>query len=327
MTDPGDGDTGVATDGGYEVTGWEPRTHLDRFAVLVYGGIVRSAHWAVILLALATFTAQLGLVVYGISVRPTLGILTVASILPALVIVGAIWRTNPTGRDPLGPLAVTFLLSVLFASFAAVANSALRSVIAAALPSTPLFPVALVVFFFLVVGPVEETVKWLAVRIYAYNGSQFDAVIDGAVYGAVAGLGFATIENALYITQAVIQAGSVSTSASLAGAVDTATARSFVGPGHVLYSAIAGYYLGLAKFSDDHWGPIVVKGLLLAAVIHATYNTIATLVDFGAAPFVGGSIGFIAFVFAFEGVVGYVLYRKLSKYNRHYRAGATHANG
>ena len=116
MTDPGDGDTGVATDGGYEVTGWEPRTPLDRFAVLVYGGIVRSAHWAVILLALATFTAQLGLVVYGISVRPTLGILTLASILPAVVIVGAIWRTNPTGRDPFGPLAVTFLLSVTVTS-------------------------------------------------------------------------------------------------------------------------------------------------------------------------------------------------------------------
>ncbi|MFD1647451.1 hypothetical protein [Haloarchaeobius litoreus] len=41
MSDPGDGDREAVTDGGYEVTGWGPRTHLDRFAVFVYGGSVR----------------------------------------------------------------------------------------------------------------------------------------------------------------------------------------------------------------------------------------------------------------------------------------------
>jgi RsiW-degrading membrane proteinase PrsW (M82 family) len=318
----GEGGGEPVTDGGYEVSSWEPRTALDRLAVAVYSGLVASARWAVIALAVLAFTAQLGLVVVGITVRPELGVLTLASILPALVIVGVIWYQNPTMREPAWPLAATFLLSVLLASFAALANSALKSVITAYVPSV----LALVVFFFLVVGPVEETVKWLAVRLYAYRSSAFDAVIDGAVYGAVAGLGFATIENALYISRAVIDAGGFQAAQSLQGAFEVATSRSFVGPGHVLYSAIAGYYLGLAKFSDDHWGPIVVKGLLIAAVLHATYNSIVTLVDFGTFPLVDGGVGFILFVFAFEGAVGYVLYRKLAKYNRYYRAGATQAN-
>jgi RsiW-degrading membrane proteinase PrsW (M82 family) len=316
-------DDDPVADGGYEVSSWEPKTRLDRFAVSVYTVIVESAHWAVVVLALLAFLGQLGLVVYGITVRPTLGVLTLASILPALVIVGAIWYTNPTMREPMWPLAATFLLSVLFASFAAVANAALKSVITAVVPSV----LALVAFYFLVVGPIEETVKWLAVRLYAYRTDAFDAVIDGAVYGAVAGLGFATIENALYISRAVIDAGGFAAAQNLQGAFQVATSRSFVGPGHVLYSAIAGYYLGLAKFSDDHWGPIVVKGLLIAAGIHATYNTIVSFVDFGAFPLVDGGVGFILFVFAFEGAVGYVLYRKLSKYNRYYRAGATRASG
>jgi len=312
-------------DGGYEVSSWEPRTRTDRFAVAVYRGLVGSARWLLVALALATFTAQLGLVVYGVTVQPTLGVLTIASIVPALVIVGAIWRTNPTGGDRLLPVAVTFLLSVLFASFAAVANSALKSVITAVVPSTPLLPLTLVVFFFLVVGPVEEVVKWLAVRLHAYRSS-FDAVIDGAVYGAVAGLGFATIENALYISRAVVDAGGLAAGSGLRTAFQTATARSFAGPGHVIYSALAGYYLGLAKFSDDHWGPIVVKGLLLAAGAHALYNTLVSVVDFGAFPLVDGGLGYVLFVFAYMGAVGYLLYRKLARYNRHYRAGATQAN-
>jgi RsiW-degrading membrane proteinase PrsW (M82 family) len=322
MTRGDDAGETLATDGGYEVSTWEPRTTFDRVAVLVHAGLVWSARWVVVALAVLAFTAQLGLVVYGVTIRPTLGVLTIGSILPAVVIVGAIWRQDPTTRKPAWPLAATFLLSVLFASFAAVANSALKSVVTGFVPSA----LALVAFFFLVVGPVEETVKWLAVRLYAYDTDGFDAVVDGAVYGAVAGLGFATIENALYISRAVIDAGGFRAAQSLQGAFEVATSRSFVGPGHVLYSSIAGYYLGLAKFSDDHWGPIVVKGLLLAAGIHAAYNSIVTVVDFGAFPAVSGGLGFVAFVFAFEGAVGYLLYRKLSKYNRYYRAGATHAN-
>lgn len=43
----------------------------------------------------------------------------------------------------------------------------------------------------------EESVRLLAVRLYAYNDARFAAVIDGAVCGAIAGLGFATIENGI----------------------------------------------------------------------------------------------------------------------------------
>ncbi|TQR22379.1 hypothetical protein C9J85_12075 [Haloferax sp. wsp5] len=128
-----------------------------------------------------------------------------------------------------------------------------------------------VFFFFLIVGPVEETVKLLAVRLYAYSHDSFNAVIDGAVYGAMAGLGFATIENALYITRNA-RVGFRRRRIIAAGGTITAV-RALAGPGHVIYSAIAGYYLGLAKFNKENAGPIVIKGLILAALVHATYNS------------------------------------------------------
>jgi hypothetical protein len=87
------------TDGGYEVSTWEPRTALDRVAVLVHAGLVWSARWVVVALAVLAFTAQLGLAVYGVTVRPTLGVLTFASVLPALVVADVVFLNPPVGHD------------------------------------------------------------------------------------------------------------------------------------------------------------------------------------------------------------------------------------
>ncbi|MFW5963341.1 MAG: PrsW family glutamic-type intramembrane protease, partial [Natronomonas sp.] len=125
---------------------------------------------------------------------PVIGTFIVASIVPALVIAVYVWRSDVTMAQPLDSLAVTFLLGILFASFAAVANTSLEGFFSA------FGSIGLVLFFYLVVAPGEETVKLLAVRMYGYRRDEFAAVVDGAVYGAVAGLGFATIENTLYIT-------------------------------------------------------------------------------------------------------------------------------
>lgn len=51
----------------------------------------------------------------------------------------------------------------------------------------------------LVVGPVEETCKFLAVRLLAYRSPYFDEPGDGLIYSAAASLGFASLENLLYI--------------------------------------------------------------------------------------------------------------------------------
>ena len=296
----------------YDVASWEVRSPLDGIAVTLYRVLRVTGKWLLVFasvgillwLALSTDLSRV--------INPIVGGFTLLSILPALALVAFVWRSDVTSSEPLSLLAATFALGTLFAGFAALVNSALGGVF-------ELVPVVGTIwFFYLVVGPVEETVKWLAVRIYAYRSSRFDAVIDGAVYGAVAGLGFATIENALYITDAV---GTPVIGNVLGAGGGVTPLRAIAGPGHVIYSAFAGYYLGLAKFNPEDRGPIVVKGLVVAALIHATYNATVGLGSGLIQSVTGLPVIAASFVYIllYAGLFGFLLYRKLDRYRDAYR--------
>jgi hypothetical protein len=78
-----------------------------------------------------------------------------------------------------------------------------------------------------------------------------------------------------------------------------------------------GCHLGLAKFNPENKGPIVVKGIVIAALIHATYNTLVSTLP-SILPF-WNILTLLGFVAVFDGIVGYALYRKLSRYRSYYR--------
>jgi RsiW-degrading membrane proteinase PrsW (M82 family) len=305
----------------YEVATWEERTTLDGLSVALYSLAVGAARYGTILLA-----AVLLLVVGGFSAvtDPEVGALTLLSAIPALGLAAYVYYNDATTNEPLRTLAITFLLGVLTANFAAILNTVLQSRL------QPLMQAGLVgsaigslAFFYLVVGPVEETVKLLAVRLHAFRTERFDAVVDGAVYGAMAGLGFAFIENSLYIARNVGMAADLNFGLQLIQQGGNITAvRALAGPGHVIYSAFAGYYLGLAKFNREHAGPIVVKGLIIAAVIHATYNSTVSLGTGVIAAFtpLSGIAAFLAYVLIYDGLFGGLLLRKIRRYSRAYES-------
>ncbi|WP_336001635.1 PrsW family intramembrane metalloprotease [Halorientalis halophila] len=304
----------------YEISDWEVRSGLDRFAQRLYNAGVVGFRLTVVAVAVLILLAQFALGGFGLLQDPQVGVFVALSVVPAFILALYLWRADVTASEPLETLVVTFLLGLLFANFAGIINDALGGYVTGIGSGFGMVPVlGLFAFYFLVVGPGEEAVKLLAVRMHAYRSERFDAVIDGAVYGAVAGLGFATIENALYITQS-LDSVAQATNLIQAGS-DIATIRALAGPGHVIYSAFAGYYLGLAKFNPDDAGPIVVKGLIIAAVIHATYNVSAAILVPTVAQIVAVDqfLVFLGFVIAYDGLFIYILLRKLSKYNSAYR--------
>jgi RsiW-degrading membrane proteinase PrsW (M82 family) len=296
----------------YDIATWDVRSHLDRLAVSIYTALRATSRLVVFLLALLILLIQLVLGGLGAAFAdPAFVVFVGLSIVPALLLAVYVWYVDITTSEPLTLVVGTFVLGVLFAGFAGVLNTLAQ----------PLFQyiplIGTVLFFYLFVAPVEETVKLLAIRLYAYRRPRFDAVIDGAVYGAVAGLGFATIENVIYIASHVTNPLVTNLFIAAGGIVPL---RALAGPGHVIYSTIAGYYLGLAKFNPESAGPIVVKGVLIAAAIHATYNTLVAIVPglLGRFIAVPPFVGFFAFVIVYDGIIGLYLYRKLARYHRTY---------
>ena len=298
----------------YDIATWEERTSLDGLSVALYWLITRSAKAFVVLVALGVLLLILGSFGLGLVFDRTVAMLVGLSAIPAFGLAAYVYVSDVTTGEPLSLLVATFLLSILTATFAAVLNSLAQPYF------EPLGFLGLVLFFFVIVGPVEETVKLLAVRLYAYTDDRFDAVIDGAVYGAIAGLGFVVIENLVYIVQTVeIEELTFSVSALAAGD-GIAAIRALAGPGHVIYSAFAGYYLGLAKFNPENRGPILIKGLVIAAVIHALYNTLVGPVTTVLTAVTGlpRIASLFLFVLVFQGAFGYILLRKIWRYRDAY---------
>ncbi len=118
----------------------------------------------------------------------------------------------------------------------------------------------------LVAPVVEELGKYLVVRKTVYESTEFDEPVDGIVYASAAGLGFATLENVVYVFSAL--------ETSMVLALETGLVRAVLSvPGHVLFSAMWGYSLGKARFIPKEKRPVVIAaGLILAMASHALFN-------------------------------------------------------
>ncbi len=113
---------------------------------------------------------------------------------------------------------------------------------------------------------IEELAKYLVVRRTVYPRSEFNEPMDGVVYAASAALGFATLENIVYISTAYL-------TSPLEDVLIIYALRALLSvPGHALFSSMWGYALGRAKFDPDRGTGFVVGGLLLAMLLHGIFN-------------------------------------------------------
>lgn len=112
----------------------------------------------------------------------------------------------------------------------------------------------------LVVGVVQEFLKYAAVRYTVYNSREFDEPLDGIVYASAAGLGFATMLNADYI----IGYGGVDMRVGILWIVVNALA-------HASFAAVLGYIMGRAKFRKGSDALPLIGGITLAAVLNGTF--------------------------------------------------------
>ncbi|MDP3057897.1 MAG: PrsW family glutamic-type intramembrane protease [bacterium] len=129
--------------------------------------------------------------------------------------------------------------------------------------------VKLLVDNFLFIGLVEESIKYLVLFSLVISNSAFNEPYDGILYAVTASLGFATLENVLYVIN---------------GGWQIAIMRGMLAvPAHALFGVFMGYYLGLAKFTDSlkQKKKYFILALLIPTVLHGTYNSLLSTQQIG----------------------------------------------
>lgn len=192
--------------------------------------------------------------------------LVVAGFLPSLFWL-SFYLKKDIHPEPRSLIARTFFLGLLLAPLAVFAQWIFREI---SLQYYPDFAVDSSTVFFLWAALVEEVVKFLAVKFLILHDPEFDEPVDAMIYAITASLGFAAIENILFLFSSI----SDGTSQTLVLWLYRFAGATLL---HSLSGAIVGYFLALSWFYHHHSQKLIPIGIIAATLIHFLFNIIVTL--------------------------------------------------
>lgn len=176
----------------------------------------------------------------------------VGAVVPALLLMRYFYKRD-LNPEPRGILVMTFVLGVLIVIPLTIVAFPMQWLARGV--TNPLLSAAF--YAFLCAAIPEESMKFLVITRYCARREAFDELMDGVVYGATASLGFAALENIMYVAH---------------GGWPAALLRAFTAvPAHACFGAIMGYYVARARLglspASSRW-----KGLCLAVLLHGLYD-------------------------------------------------------
>ncbi|MCK9170842.1 MAG: PrsW family glutamic-type intramembrane protease [Treponema sp.] len=183
------------------------------------------------------------------------------ALLPVILIVGYVYKQDKVEREPALMVLKALFYGALFSLADIPVERLLQQIIAAYYPAMDInYQLA---ENFLGVAAVEELTKWLVLYLFIWKSHDFDYKFDGIVYGVSASLGFAGLENIIY----VIHYGTgVAVSRAL-----------FAIPGHAAFGIIMGFFLARAKHFRLRGHSFIsflcmVLCIAIPVCIHGTYD-------------------------------------------------------
>lgn len=198
-----------------------------------------------------------------------MGVFTViVAAAPSVLLLSYFYLRDRFEREPLGHLALAYLLG-MYAMWAAqgITEAAAAAVTADWLRDAGELGNFVDAYF--LSGFLEELSKWVILMAAVYHWREVDEPLDGLIYGVAVSLGFATLENFLYISRM---------------GMTVAWPRAiFAVPAHALFGGAMGFYAGRAKFDHDVGGmPVRTRRmrlltdhalcLLVPTIFHGTYD-------------------------------------------------------
>ena len=193
--------------------------------------------------------------------------LLLAALVPAAFLMVQVYRLDRIEKEPAGLLLKLALFGALSGLAAGAIEGALTRVLDVTLGGSTL---RLVLENFLAVALVEEACKRWVVLKFAWNHPAFDYRFGAVVYCVFSALGFAALENILYV-------------AEYGFAVAVSRALLSV-PGHCFFAVYMGIYLGQAKMAeramqryyielpDETPGQYLRASLLVPTLLHGFWD-------------------------------------------------------
>lgn len=185
----------------------------------------------------------------------TLSMLALA-IAPGLAIAIYVYWRDKYDREPLMLILKCFLLGIISVAPAVILQLLFKNYMGFGTGGM----VKTAIMAFAVVGFTEEFSKFIFLRGFAYPRTAFNEPFDGITYSVMIAMGFATLENVIYVYYSN-------------AAMDTALMRMFTAvPAHAACAVIMGFFVGLAKFRGSLSFLYSAAGLFLAAFSHGLYD-------------------------------------------------------
>lgn len=184
----------------------------------------------------------------------TLGVAT----LPVLLVLYYFFHKDKGEKEPPALMRAVFFWGLFAILPVALVEMALLMSTAFLSLDFPIVVGVLTPFLFIALP--EEFAKFLVVKKVAFDHHKFNEVMDGITYCILASMGFALLENVIYIFQY---------------GVGTGILRAFTAvPAHALFSGIMGYYIGCAKFTKNAKVSqnLLKKGVIAGVVFHGLYD-------------------------------------------------------
>lgn len=180
----------------------------------------------------------------------------IVSLAPVLLLLIYIYRKDKYEKEPLNILLLALLGGVLsavttigffsivpinFGTDDSIVNALIHAFVGAAIP--------------------EELFKFLFLYWFIWNKKAFNEYFDGIVYAVFVSLGFAGLENIMYVSE---------------GGLGVGTTRALLSvPAHALFAIPMGYYFSLARFNKANTRThLFIRGLSLAILAHGIFDFI-----------------------------------------------------
>ena len=191
-------------------------------------------------------------------------ILIAAAVIPAILLMVRVYRSDRLEREPAGLLIGLILRGIFATVIALIAERIGEAILAFFFDESSLLYRLLLCF--VVVGGAEEGAKLLLLKWRTWRSPSFDCQFDGVVYAVFVALGFALWENIGYVAMY---------------GLGTALIRAVTAvPGHACFGVFMGmWYATARRYENNGWHEqsksSLRRAFFIPLLLHGCYDSIA----------------------------------------------------